>query len=58
MKEDNDSEQDIYIAMRIKDEKQESEDKEGKNDENTGIGQSHMNTESHSIAIDQTNDVL
>ena len=38
--------------MRIKDEKQESEDKEGKNDENTGIGQSHMNTESHRIAID------
>ena len=44
--------------MRIKDEKQESEDIEGKNDENTDIGQSRMNTESHSIAIDQTNDVL
>lgn len=58
MKEDNDSEQDIYIVMRIKDEKQESEDIEGKNDENTGIGQSLMNTESRSIAIDQTNDVL
>lgn len=58
MKEDNDSEQDIYIVMRIKDEKQESEDIEGKNDENTGIGQSRMNTESRSIAIDQTNDVL
>ena len=38
--------------MRIKDEKQESEDIEGKNDENTGIGQSRMNTESRSIAID------
>lgn len=58
MKEDNDSEQDIYIVMRIKDEKQESEDIAGKNDENTGIGQSRMNTESRSIAIDQTNDVL
>ena len=44
--------------MRIKDEKQESEDIEGKNDENTGICQSRMNTESRSIAIDQTNDVL
>ena len=38
--------------MRIKDEKQESEDIAGKNDENTGTGQSRMNTESRSIAID------
>ena len=38
--------------MRTKDKKQESEEIEGKNDENTDIDKALMNTESHIIVLD------
>ena len=40
------------IVMRIEDEKQESKEIEEKNDENTGIGQALIKTESHMIVTD------
>ena len=49
MKEDNENEEE----MRIKDEKQESEEIGGKNDENTDLGKALMNSESHNV-LDST----
>ena len=44
MKEDKDNKEEIDIVMRIEDEKQESEEIVGKNDENTYIGKALMST--------------
>ena len=52
MKEDNDSQEDMHIIMRIEDEKEESEEIKEKNDENTGIGKALMNTKSDIIVLD------
>ena len=49
MKEDNENEEEMDIVMRIEDEKQESEEIGGKNDENTDLGKALMNSESHNV---------
>ena len=41
------------IVMRIEDEKQESEEIGGKNEENTDLGKALMNSESHNV-LDST----
>lgn len=40
-----------FLMMKIKDDKQESEEIEVNNHENTDIGKTLMNTESHNIVL-------
>ena len=52
VKEGNDSKEETGIVMRIENEKQVSEETEGKIDEHIEIGESLMNTESHIVVLD------
>ena len=51
MKDDNRSEEEMDIVMRIEDGKQESEEIEAKNDKYADIGKALMKTESHIIVV-------
>lgn len=52
MKEGNDSKEETGIVMKIENEKQVSEETEGKIYEHIEIGEGLMNTESHIVVLD------